>query len=94
MKLRFYLDPETGEVHISKHGVEEEEVQQVLTSSVERYPGDGGALIVMGQTRTGRWLKVVLSLDPAPDSAFVITAFDPTHKELRALRRRLKKRMS
>jgi hypothetical protein len=94
MKLRFYVDPETNEVHISKHGVEEEEVHEALASSVESYPGDGGALVVMGQTSAGRWLKVVLSLDPAPDSAFVITAFDPTRKEQRALRRRLNKRMS
>lgn len=48
---------------------------------------------MMGRTLAGRWLEVVLSVDPVPDSAFVVTAFDPARKELKALRRRLKKRM-
>ena len=35
MKVRFYLDPETGEPHIHGHGVTEEEVEDVLNSPGE-----------------------------------------------------------
>ena len=30
MKIRFYVDPVTGEPHIYNHGVTEEEVEEVL----------------------------------------------------------------
>jgi len=31
VRIRFYLDDETGEPHIADHGVTEEEVAEVLT---------------------------------------------------------------
>jgi hypothetical protein len=34
----------------------------------------------MGQTSSGRYLKVIYVPDPQPDSVFVITACDPTGK--------------
>jgi hypothetical protein len=30
MEIRFYVDPETGEPHIYRHNVSEEEVEDVL----------------------------------------------------------------
>jgi len=35
MRLRFYIDPETGEPHIYKHQVSEAEVEEVLTNAGE-----------------------------------------------------------
>jgi hypothetical protein len=74
MKVRFYLDPETGEPHIYGHGVSEEEVVDVLSGSGEDRSGRDGSRVALGQTGTGRYLRVIYVPDPAPDSVFVITA--------------------
>ncbi len=88
MEIRFYLDPETQEPHIYEHGVTEEEVSQVLRNPGEDRAGDEGSRVAIGQTMAGRYLKVIYSRDPAPDSVFVITAYDLKGKPLRAYRRR------
>lgn len=93
MNIRFYLDPETGEAHIRRHGVEEDEAEDVLRRPLEDRPGRDGARIAIGQTRTGRYLRVVYVADPEPDSVFCITAFDLSPKALHALRRRRKKKL-
>jgi hypothetical protein len=59
MDIRFYHDPATGEPHIYNHGVTEDEVEDVL-----RYPGEDrlgreGSRVAIGQTRTGRCLRVI-----------------------------------
>jgi hypothetical protein len=46
----------------------------------------------VGQTETGRHLKVVYVPDPIPQSVFVITAYDLAGKPLAAYRRRRRKR--
>ncbi|MGH2372320.1 MAG: DUF4258 domain-containing protein [bacterium] len=88
MRLRFYIDPGTGEPHIRKHAVSEEEVEDVLTRPLEDRPGSEGVRVAIGQTRGGRYLRVVYVPDPEPDSLFVITAYELGPKALRALRRR------
>ena len=92
MYLRFHLDPGTGEPHIHGHGVSEDEVEDVLSRPMEDRPGVDGARIAVGQTGAGRYLRVVYVPDPAPDSVFVITAYQLGQKALRALRRRQRKR--
>lgn len=92
MNLRFYVDPETGEPHIAGHRVSEAEVEDVLRRPIEDRPGRDGARVAIGQTRGGRYLRVIYVPDPEPDSVFVITAFDLGPKPLRALRRRRKKK--
>ena len=57
MKLRFWIDPETGLPHIYDHGVTEQEVRQVLSRPGLNFPGGRGSRIVMGQTSGGRHLK-------------------------------------
>ena len=64
----------------------------VLRRPIEDRPGREGARVAVGQTRGGRYLRVIYVPDPEPDSVFVITAFDPGPKPLRALRRRRKKK--
>ena len=91
MNIRFYLDPETGEAHIRRHGVQEDEAEDVLRRPLEDRPGHDGARVAIGQTRAGRYLRVVYVSDPEPDSVFCITAFDLSPKALHALRRRRRK---
>ena len=93
MQVRFYLDTDSGEPHIRRHRVSEAEAEDVLTRSIEDRAGRDGARVAIGQTRAGRYLRVVYVPDPEPDSVFVITAFDLGPKALRAFRRRRKKKL-
>jgi len=90
--LRFYLDPETGEPHIYRHGVSEAEVHDVLGSPGDELGGRGDSRIALGQTEHGRYLQVVYVPDPARRSAFVVTAYDLTGKALAAYRRRRRRK--
>ena len=92
MDLRFYIDPETDEPHIWEHGVSEDEVAQVLRAPIEDRAGSDDARIALGQTASGRYLRIIYVLDPMPDSAFVITAYEIGPKAKRALRRRRRRR--
>ena len=93
MELRFFRDAETGQAHMYKHGVSEGEVADVLERPLEDRVGADGSRIALGQTRSGRYLRVVYVPDPMPESVFVITAYElgPKAKRL-LLRRRRKKR--
>ena len=92
MDIRFYIDPETGLPHIYSHDVDEDEVEDILISSVEDRPGREGSRIAIGQTRTGRYLRVIYVPDPRLNSIFVITAYELRGKPLAAYKRRRKKK--
>ena len=92
MKIRFYIDPETGMPHIHRHGVREDEVEDVLSSPGEDRPGKEGSRIAIGQTMGGRYLRVIYVPDPDPESVFVITAYELKGKPLTAYRRRRRRR--
>jgi len=92
MHIRFYHDPATGEPHIYKHGVTEEEVEEVLRRPGEDRRGREGARVAIGQTRAGRFLRVIYVPDPEPDSLFVITAYELRGKPLTAYRRRQRRK--
>jgi hypothetical protein len=89
--LRYYIDPATGQPHIYRHNVQENEVEEVLAKPIEDRPGTEGSRVAIGQTEAGRYLRVIYVPDPVPDSAFVITGYDLGPKALKALRRRRKK---
>ncbi len=92
MRLRFYINPRTGEPHIYDHGVNEDEVGDVLENPTDTVPGREGTTIALGQTAAGRWLKVVYVVEGPPSRAYrVLTAYEPRPKAIRALRRRRKK---
>ena len=93
MKIRFYIDPETKHPHIYNHSVNESEVESVLKKPGEDRPGRGGSRVAMGQTKTGRYLRVIYVPDPVPDSIFVITAYDLTGKPLKAYKRRRRRKL-
>ena len=92
MNIRFYLDPATGLPHIYNHDVDEVEVEQVLANRDEDRPGTKKSRIAIGRTDAGRILRVVYVRDPAPDSMFVVTAYELNGKPLVAYRRRMKKK--
>ena len=90
--IRYYIDPETGLPHIYNHDVSEEEVEEVLTRPGEDRRGYEGARVAIGQTRAGRYLRVIYVPDPEPSSVFVITAYSLRGKALSAYRRRKRRR--
>jgi uncharacterized DUF497 family protein len=92
MKIRFYIDPETDLPHIYHHDVRENEVEDVLLKPGEDRSGKENSRIAIGQTRSGRYLRVIYVPDPEPDSIFVITAYELTGKPLKAYRRRGRRR--
>ncbi len=92
VQLRFYLDPESGEPHIYEHDVDEEEVEEVLSSAVEEFAGRRDSRVAYGQTLAGRYLKIVYSPDPGGKSAFVITAYELHGKDLAAFKRRQRRK--
>ena len=59
MKLRFYIDRETDLPHIYNHDVQEVEVEDVLRKPGEDRPGKENSRIVIGQTKAGRYLRVI-----------------------------------
>ena len=67
MNLRFYVDPETVAPDIYKHGVDDEEVNDVLSSPGEDRPGREGLRVVIGKTRAARYLRVIY-----PDRVFLM----------------------
>ena len=93
MKIRFYIDPETGLPHIYRHQVNEDEVKDILRRPGEDRPGREGSRIAIGKTSAGRYLRVVYVPDLEPDSVFVITAYDLTGKPLKAYRRRRRRKL-
>ena len=92
MKTRFYIDPETRLPHIYSHEVREDEVEDVLRKPGEDRPGKENSRIAIGQTKAGRYLRVIYVPDPEPDSVFVITAYELAGKPLNAYRRRSRRR--
>ena len=92
MNIRFYRNPETGLPHIYEHGVDEDEVEDILLNLGEDWVGSRKSRNALGQTQSGRYLQVVYVRDPQPNSVFVITAYELTGKPLRAYRRRQQKR--
>ena len=92
MRLRFYIDPETGAPHIYKHEVSESEVEEVLGKAGEDRPGRDGSRVAVGRTLSGRLLRVIYVPDPEPDSNFVITAYELRGKAALAYRRRRRRK--
>ena len=92
MRLRFHIDPETGEPHIYKHRVSEAEVEQLLSHAGEDRPGREGSRVAVVRTLSGRLLRVIYVPDPQPDSHFVITAYELQSKAAIAYRRRRRRK--
>lgn len=92
MEIRYYLDPETGLPHIYGHGVTEAEVERVLRRVGEDGPSSGGSRQAVGPSEGGRYLRVVYVPDEDGEGVFVVTAYPLGGRELRAFRRRKRRR--
>lgn len=92
MDLRFHKDPDTGLPHIYNHGVTEDEVREVLAHPHENRAGSDDSLSAIGQTRGGRYLRVFYVPDADGDGAFVVTAYELRGKQLKAFRRRRRRK--
>jgi hypothetical protein len=92
LQARYYIDPVTGLPHIHGHCVTEDEVIDVLERPDEDRNGREGSRVALGQTSSGRYLRVIYIPDEEPDSVFVITAYELTGKPLAAFRKRRRKK--
>jgi hypothetical protein len=92
LNIRYYIDPETELPHIYRHDVDEAEVEDVLSNPGEDRPGREGSRVAMGRTSDGRYLRVIYVPDLAPNSVFVITAYELQGKPLIAYRRRRRRK--
>ena len=94
MDLQFYIDPETGMPHIYRHGVEEYEVEDVLADyyTTEDRQGRDRLRSAIGQTRGGRYLRVIFREDRETGQITVITAYDLRGSARQAHRRRKRRR--
>jgi hypothetical protein len=90
--IRFYLDPDTGLPHIYGHGVTEADVERILRTPGEDGPSSGGSRQAIGQGEGGRYLRVIYVPDEGSDSVFVVTAHPRGGRELKAFRRRKRRR--
>lgn len=92
MNLRFYIDPETGLPHIYRHEVSKVEVKEAMWKPGEDRSGRDDSLIAIGQTQTGRYLRVIYVPDAGTDGIFLITAYELIGKPLTAYRRRKRRK--
>jgi hypothetical protein len=92
MEIRYYLDPETGLPHIHDHGVTEAEVERILAQPGEDEICSGDSRQALGKTVDGRYLRVVYVPDEEGDGVFVITAYPLAGQQLKAFRRRHRRR--
>jgi len=92
MEVRYYLDPETGLPHLYGHGVTEAEAEWILKNSGEDEPCSVGSRQALGRTSDGRFLRVIYVPDEEGDDIFVVTAYPLTGKQLKAFRRRQRRR--
>src|SRR5438105_2393146 len=69
------IDPDTGLPHIFRHNVDENEVLDVLRRPIEETRGRRNSIVALGQTRAGRYLKVIYVPEKEGDGIFVIAAF-------------------
>jgi hypothetical protein len=92
LRIRYYIDPETGSPHIMNHNVTSHEVEEVLVRPQEDRQGYEGSRVAIGQSEAGRFLRIIYVPDPEPDSVFVITGYELRGKALAAFRRRRRMR--
>jgi uncharacterized protein len=80
-----------NEGHVSEHGVDPREAEEVVRKARPPYPlaGTDDKFLVWGPTAEGRFLQVVFLMD-GEDSVFVVHARPLTEREKRRYRRRLR----
>jgi len=92
MRLRFYTDLGTNSPHIYRHGLTGQDVEDILSHPGEDRLGHEGSRVAIGQTRSGRYLRVIYIQDKETESIFVMTAYELLGKALLAYRRRMRRK--
>jgi hypothetical protein len=92
MDIRYYHDPDTQQPHIYGHGVTESEVEWVLAHPAEDNSCSDDSRQALGQTSEGRYLRVIYVPDEEGDGVFVVTSYPLAGKQLKAFRRRQRRR--
>jgi len=92
MDIRYYFDEEMGLPHIYRHGITEDEVEEILNQPGYDRPLRNNARMALGQTRAGRYLKVVYVPDEDGEGVFIVTAYQITGNLLTAFRRWARRR--
>ena len=82
---------EWNENHVSEHGVEPAEAEEVVRKARPPYPlaSADEKFLVWGSTAEGKFLQVVFVMDEE-DSVFIIHARPLTDKEKKRYRRRVR----
>ncbi len=75
--------------HITRHGVEWEEAEEVLKSSPWFRRARDGRYLAVGQTETGRYLVIVFEFNPGT-KARVVTARPANENERKTCRKEKK----
>ena len=91
-EIRYNIDADTGQPHILGHGVTTREVEDVLARPLDDFRSRDNSRIALGQTRHGRYLKVIYVPDEDRRGLFVVTAYELRGKTLAALNRRLRRK--
>jgi hypothetical protein len=86
------LIPRRNDRIVENHGVTILECVEVLGRPGQDFASRSGSRLAYGQTRSGRYLKVVYRPDEQGDGLFVITAYQLRGRELAAYRRRIRRR--
>jgi hypothetical protein len=92
MEIRYYCDAETGLPHVYERGVTEAEVEWILAHPGEDESCSGDSRQALGQTAEGRYLRVIYVPDETEDGLFVVTAYPLAGKQLKAFKRRKRRR--
>ena len=82
MEFKFYINPDSGKLHIHDHDVDPEDIFDFFSQRtiLERKRQDG-SFEAFGRIPSGRFLTVVYRKEP-PDTIFVITAFDLKDRQI------------
>ena len=94
MEIRYYRDPETGLPPAGlDHGVTEAEAEWIMAHPGEDEACSGTSRQALGQTAAGRYLRPVVYVpDEQGDGVFVVTAYPLAGMQLKAFRRRQRRR--
>lgn len=87
-KLRIEWDEDSVD-HIARHGVEPEEVEELLASRHLWNRAKKGTYLALGRSASGRYLMAVLARRPSK-SYYVVTARDMSDTERKRFRGRFK----
>ncbi len=93
MSIRYFIDSVTNLPHIYRHDVTENEAEEVLNCPDEDRPGKDGSRVAIGQTHTGRYLRIIYVPDEEGESVFVITGYELQGKPLIAFKRRRRRHL-